>query len=1152
MAYHRRPPPSSMPFPNTDPSSDSAVPRCSTQAFKFRPDGSLDRCQARLVAFGNWQEYGIDYEETFAPVAKMTTVRTILALAASQGWSLQQMDCLLFILLKVKCYSSLFLRKTFGGIVLLLVYVDDIVITGSDIELIKQLQQHLKASFHTKYLGPLQYFLGIEVQLTPIVAIRRITQYLKGTSTCGLFFPKESSLQLVGYSDADWAECADTHHSITGRCMLLGNALISWKSKKQDRGSKSSIEYEYRAMSSACSEITWLRGLLGKLGFSQLHSTPLHADNTSAIQIAANHVFHEQDTEMLVSQQKSNGEVARLMAFKRSSVAADPSHFLGNWIASSTSPCTWQGITCSSRGRVTAINLNNAGLSGHLHLIHLLALPFLHYLNLHGNSFSNGGDPLAFMNSSHAPCSLENLDLSSNNLSDPLDRPSFSLLLSCNQLSSLNLSCNSIPGGSLDFSPSLLQLDLSQNQISDSAILTYSLSNCQNLNLLNLSNNRLPGELRVTSFDLVANSLPSINYLDLSHNNFSGDFSRLEFGDCAKLMLLGLSHNSLSGAGFPTSLTNCQLLETLDLSYNDLQYKIPGVLLGNLKNLRRLSLAHNQLSGVIPHELGLTCQTLVELDLHANRLSGGLPSTFTSCSSLRSLNLGKNMLSGDFLDTVISTLPSLRYLYVYFNNITALVPVSLANCIQLQVLDLSSNAFFGNIPYGFCSSPSSNYSSSALEKILLPNNFLSGSVLLELAKCKNLRTVDLSLNKISGPIPSGIWSLPNLSNLIMWANNLEGVLPNSICFNGGNLETLILNNNLITGTIPPSLGNCTNLMWLSLSSNQLTGEIPASIGNLPYLTILQLNNNMLTGQIPLELSKCQSLIWLELNSNNISGHIPSKLASQASFKPRLISGKKFAFMRNDAGITCRGTGGLIEFRGIRAETVVSLPMIRSCPISTRIYSDQTIFSFKSNSSMLYLDLSSNFLSGTIPESFGSIIHLQVLKLGYNRLTGNIPNSFGNFKDVAVLDLSHNNLQGFIPGSLETLSFLSFFDVSNNRLTGPIPSGGQLITFPSSNYENNSGLCGLPLPPCGSSLCGFTSSMKCGSADQQDFNPKLEISSIDWKAAVAGYGCGMIIGVFVGNCIIQRKEKRLVKIFRWVKTIKRKHGGRQDSGPGTCN
>jgi hypothetical protein len=75
--------------------------------------------------------------------------------------------------------------------------------------------------------------------------------------------------------------------------MFLGDSLISWKSKKQARISKSSIESKYQAMSAASSEIVWLHGLLAELGFPQSNSTPLYADNTSAIQIAANPIYHE-------------------------------------------------------------------------------------------------------------------------------------------------------------------------------------------------------------------------------------------------------------------------------------------------------------------------------------------------------------------------------------------------------------------------------------------------------------------------------------------------------------------------------------------------------------------------------------------------------------------------------------------------------------------------------------------------------------------------------------------------------------------------------------------------------------------------------------------------------------------------------------------
>lgn len=777
----------------------------------------------------------------------------------------------------------------------------------------------------------------------------------------------------------------------------------------------------------------------------------------------------------------TNDDVSGLLSFKKSSVQSDPKGFLSSWVTTSSPPCSWNGISCSSDSRVSAVNLSGAGLIGSLRLRDLAALQGLRSIDLSNNSFSAGDLSVAGTSGGGGSCLLESVDLSSNNFTDPW--PANSFLASCARLAYVNLSHNSIPGGSLHIGPSLLQLDLSSNQISDFGLFNYTLTNCQNLNLLNLSHNKLIGKFDVTPYScknlsyldlssnnltgtlppkFVANSPASLKFLDLSQNNLSGKFSDLDFGSCGNLTVVNLSHNGFSGTSFPASLKNCRLLLAIDLSHNELQDMVPGALLGGFKNLERLYLSHNQFVGQIPPELAQACGTLQELDLSSNSLIGGLPPAFTSCSSLVSLNLGSNQLDGDFLGTVIGNITSLKLLYLPLNNITGSVPASLYQCTQLQVLDLSSNFLTGNVPDGFCS----NNSSSPLEKLLLPNNYLSGNVPRQLGNCKNLKSIDLSFNDLDGAIPQEIWDLPNLLDLVMWANNLTGEIPKGICANGGNLETLILNNNFISGSIPKSIASCTNMIWVSLSSNRLTGEIPAEVGNLVSLAILQLGNNSLTGQIP-ELTNCRSLIWLDLNSNDLTGPVPPNLADQSGLiMPGSVSGKQFAFVRNEGGTECRGAGGLVEFEGMRKDRLESFPMIHSCP-TTRIYTGVTVYTFASNGSMIYLDLSYNFLSGTIPENYGSMGFLQVLNLGHNNFTGKIPDSFGGLKNIGVLDLSHNHLTGPVPGSLGSLNFLNDLDVSNNNLSGLIPSGGQLTTFQPSRYANNSGLCGVPLPPCSS-------------------------------------------------------------------------------------
>ncbi|KAM3251295.1 putative mitochondrial protein like [Capsicum annuum] len=152
-----------------------------------------------------------------------------------------------------------------------------LTITRPDISfIVQQVSQFMQAPLHLH-----------------LVVVRRIIWYFLGISNHGLFVPSGSPIRLNAFSDFDWAGCPDIRRSVTGWCMFLGDSLISWKSKKQNRVSKSSTEVKYRFMSTSCSNVVWLHGLIAKIKFLQSTLTPLYADNTSVIPIATNPVYHE-------------------------------------------------------------------------------------------------------------------------------------------------------------------------------------------------------------------------------------------------------------------------------------------------------------------------------------------------------------------------------------------------------------------------------------------------------------------------------------------------------------------------------------------------------------------------------------------------------------------------------------------------------------------------------------------------------------------------------------------------------------------------------------------------------------------------------------------------------------------------------------------
>ena len=89
--------------------------------------------------------------------------------------------------------------------------------------------------------------------------IKRIMRYLLGTINLGLWYPKNSSYNLVGYSDSDFARCKTDRKSTSDTCHFIVSALVSWHSKKQNNVALSTAEVEYISAGSCCAQILWMR-----------------------------------------------------------------------------------------------------------------------------------------------------------------------------------------------------------------------------------------------------------------------------------------------------------------------------------------------------------------------------------------------------------------------------------------------------------------------------------------------------------------------------------------------------------------------------------------------------------------------------------------------------------------------------------------------------------------------------------------------------------------------------------------------------------------------------------------------------------------------------------------------------------------------------
>ena len=123
-------------------------------------------------------------------------------------------------------------------------------------------------------------------------AANRVLKYLKGTAGLGITYQKTGKLDLIVYTDSDFAGYRVDYRSTSGYCTFFGGNLVTWRSKKQSVVSKSSTKAEFRAMSKGIDETMWMKYLLEELRISYIKLIII-CDKKSAICLAHDPVYHD-------------------------------------------------------------------------------------------------------------------------------------------------------------------------------------------------------------------------------------------------------------------------------------------------------------------------------------------------------------------------------------------------------------------------------------------------------------------------------------------------------------------------------------------------------------------------------------------------------------------------------------------------------------------------------------------------------------------------------------------------------------------------------------------------------------------------------------------------------------------------------------------
>lgn len=841
-------------------------------------------------------------------------------------------------------------------------------------------------------------------------------------------------------------------------------------------------------------------------------------------------------------------------------------NWFNKWDTGQCNVCLWPGIVCAG-DRVTELHLPSNNLVGSLPA-EIGDLPYLEVISLHDNQLT-GGIPLEIGQLSKLKAlflkvnqlqgsvpvnlinlaELQELDLSANNLSGCIDT---ALRAFCERSTVVRIYGNpglpyggNFAGFCFDASGSCYQCQdgiLNGDEFKVDCGGTWCPCTCvhPNRNDLMALYYHLDGANWINKWDTTSCqvcSWPGIVCDDekiISINLYNQGLQGIlppEIGHFKDLLRLDLSNNSIRGE-LPLAIHNLQNLTHLNLSENQITGHLPPY--SQLSpHLSFLALSYNKFYGCYDASYKSVCTNNIAFTLQGNPdlPDGGTfvsfcQTNYGTCNQCengvqdgdeKGIDCGGTQCPRCIVDCNHPDRNNIISLYTALEGPQWYNPWDTLECDvcnwygvecedgRVVRLKLRGNNLRGRLPAVISQFDRLIHLDVSLNQIeSLPSDNFVGSQLV---------FIDLSLNRLSGTLPSSVGQAGKLRFLYLNNNQITGSIPDDYMDQHSTLQVLDLSNNQLTGLLPRSFGEHESLFTLNLSNNQLSGCFPISYAGHCTKNFLFFGNSGLSfaGDFTLFCSGIYSACGTcrdgLINNDETDVDCGGEYCAPCEFKAcphpdrnALLSiynstgGERWINTWDTAscdvckwyGVNCEGdrvtalqlynnnlTGTIpLQIRELNrlhtlyldgnnlhgpiSNTIAFLNELRALDLSYNQFTERIPFTLSRLTNLRYLNLNNNQLRDTLPQYLGNLKNLEVLLLRNNSIFGPLPQVLAEFPNLKILDLSSNNLSGSLPTWLGRMQSLVFLDLSANTFSGEIPSTlTGLNNLDVLNLSNNS-------------------------------------------------------------------------------------------------